>query len=427
MAGEITIAEVQGIGKKVYDKLGIADLRPRSALLQRRIGWEKGARDLGESYNISVALRPPNGFTYAGSAGTSASALKASRNMVIKPATILPFELDLRETVLWVALSRAAKAGEGAFASLSSEIFKAMKVSASNRLEASSLLGQQPLGIIESVTSAGGQLADVVITAASWRPGFWWAMGEKSTYDTFTPPFTSPNNNASGALVLETITASTRTLRFTFVGAMGSELAAGDALQFEGAFDGTTWYEAPGLITQASNIAGTSLGISAATYSNWKGNTKNVAGAISTDVMEEAFSDLRDRGAAGTETMYTSNRGQSSLLSELKTQRVLDQSYSPVKQKSGTKAIELETPEIGEVQVLAHPFLAWGEFLVQSDEDCGRVGSSDLTFGVPGFASEDLFLITPDYNTCQIILFSDQCMLNKRPNYAMAGSGITFA
>ena len=420
---DITITEVQGIGKKVYSKLGIEDLRPRSALLQRRIGWEKGARDLGESYNISVALRPPNGFTYAGSAGSSSTALKAARNMVIKPAVVTPFEIDLRESVLWVALSRAAKAGEGAFASLSSEIFKAMKVSASNRLEAASLIGQQSLGTVESVTSAGGQLADVVITSPTWRPGLWWAMGEKSTYDTFT---STTKNNASGALVLEKITSSTRTLQFTFVGTMGSEIAVGDVIYFEGAWDGTTYYEPPGLITQAKNTTGTSLGLSAGTYSNWQGNVYDVAGNISTDSMEDAFSQLRDRGAAGVLTEYISNKGQSALLSELKSQRVLDQSYSPVKQKTGSKAIELDTPDIGEVQVLNHPFLAWGEFLVQSDEDCGRVGSSDLTFGVPGFQSEDLFLITPDYNTCQIILFSDQCMINKRPNFAMHGTGITF-
>jgi hypothetical protein len=75
----ITVDGVQGIAKRVYDKSGIQNFLPKASIIQRRVGWEKGTRKVGESYRIPVTLRPPNGFTYAGSAGTSATALKAAR------------------------------------------------------------------------------------------------------------------------------------------------------------------------------------------------------------------------------------------------------------------------------------------------------------------------------------------------------------
>jgi hypothetical protein len=325
--------------------------------------------------------------------------------------------------VLWVALSRAAEEGEGAFAALTGEIFKAMKAAASNRLEAVQLIGQKPIGIVESVTDLGSSTGKIVFTEASWRPGLFWAVGEGATMDAFTA---TTKNNASGPLILKSIIAADRAITVTHSGTLSSEVQADDTVHFEGAWDGTTFYEAPGLIAQASNLTSTSLGLDANTYSNWKGNTYNVGGNLSTDIMEDAFAALRDRGAMGMLSMYLSNKGQATLLSELKSQRVLDSSYSPAKQKTGTKAIELETPDIGEVEVVNHLFMARGEFLIQSDADVCRAGSSDLTFGVPGFESEKLFLLTEGYNEAQVILFSDQCIVNKRPNFSMHGTGITY-
>lgn len=412
---------VNGIAKKVYDKAGIQDLRPKSAILQRRIGWDKGTRQIGESYQISVALRPPNGFTYPGSTGAG-TAMKAARPMIIKQASITPFEMDLREQISYTALSRAAKEGEGAFAQLSGELFKGMKMAAANRLEAGILLGQRALGEVEAVTDTSGGTADLTITAATWRPGLWWAVGEGTTLDAFT---STTKNNASGPLVVSGITTASRKIRVTYTGTLANEVAAGDVLYFEGAWDGTTYNEMPGLLAQSGNTSGTSLGLSAATYMNWKGNTYDVAGPISSDVVEDAVSQLRDRGAAGRLSMHLANKNYSVVLNELKQLRVIDSSYSPDKTKVGTKSILLESPDVGEIELVNHPFMAWGEFGLFSEDDCGRVGSSDLTFGVPGFEKEQLFRLVDGYNLAEIQLFTDQCVVNKRPNHSMLGTGIT--
>lgn len=420
----MTIQDVNGIAKRVYDKSGLKDLRPDVGILQKRIGWDKGSRNIGEAYQVGVILRNPNGFTYPGAqtSATAATALKAARPMIIKQAQVVPFEMDLREQVLYAALSRAAKAGEGAFAQLTGEIFKGMKLSAGIRLEAAILEGQRSKGTVEAVTDLGSQQMDVTFTAATWRPGFWWAVGEGATFDSFTG---TTKNNAGGALIVAGVKADERKVTFTNSGTYSDEVAAGDTIWFEGSYDGTNHYEMPGLMSQSGVLSGTSLGISTTTYSNWKGNQLAVDGEMSFDALEEACGKLRDRGAAGKLSAYFPNKTIGKLLSEMKAMRIIDSSYNPAKGKIGHKGLEFSTPEIGDVELLIHPFLAWSEFLVQDESEIGRVGSSDITFGVPGFEDEQLFRLVDGYNAAELQLFTDQAVINKRPNRALRGTGVT--
>lgn len=423
MAGEVTVTEVSGIGKKVYDRT-MRKALPASAILQKRIGWDKGTRAIGESYNVSVVLRPPNGFTYAGTAG-GVTTLKAPRNMVIKQASIIPFEMELREQFAWAALSRAAKEGEGSFAQLAGTGMWAMKESSSNRLEMAALDGQRPLGEVEAVTDLGGGLADLTITQATWAPGRWWAIGQKATMDSFT---STTKNNGSGPLITEGLNIADRKVKVSYTGTLGSEVAAGDVLYFEGAWDGTTYNEMPGLIAQARNTTGTSLGLSATTYPNWAGNLYDVAGNISYEVLEDMCSLLRDRGASGTLTAYFSNLALSKLVGELKLLRVIDSSYNPSKGKVGYKAVSFETPEFGEVEIVGHPFMKQSECLIQDEGDIGRVGSSDIDFGLPGVGEDraPMFERVSGSTAAELILFTDQCVINKEPRKALHGYGITF-
>jgi len=297
-----------------------------------------------------------------------------------------------------------------------------------NRLEATTLLGQNGVGTVESCTGAS-TTATVVITAATWRPGFWWAMGQKSTYDAFAA---GTKDNGSGPLILETITTATRTLTFTNTGTATSECAAGDVLYFEGATTDPTsssaWSEQPGLLVQAANTSGTSLGISATTYPNWGGNTKSIGGVLSFDVVEDLCGELRDRGCADSISVMVANKNYGSLAAELRSMRIIDSSYQPSKQKTGQRAIGFETPEIGELEVVIHPFMAWGDVYMQQDQQIARVGSADIGFGVPGLPNngkEQFLRNITDTNAAELIMYTDQCVANKRPNFSYKGTGVT--
>jgi hypothetical protein len=422
MAGEIGVAEVNGLAKRVYDKSGIAAWLPEQSIFQRAMSWEKGTRKVGESYQIPVVVRMPNGFTYVGSTGV-ATALNNPVNMVIKQASVTPFELDLREQAVWTALSRAAAEDEGSFAQLNTTMQKAMKQAASTRLEIALIHGQRGLGVVDSVTDLTGGLANIVITVGSWAPGMWWAVGEGAFLDSFT----STTKNNTGTLQISGITASTRTIKVTYTGTIASDCAAGDVLYFKGAWDGTTYTEMPGVLAQSANTSGTSLGLSAGTYSQWAGNTYDVSGNISSDIVEDAAGQLRDRGVSGKLSFACSNKCFGSLMSELKQLRVIDSSYQPAVGKQGFKSVAYYSPDIGEIEVINHSFFKNGEAWLGSFDVTARVGSSDIMFGVPGINNDcPVWEKVAGYNTAEITLFTDQVGVVKVPSHTMTLTGITY-
>lgn len=422
MAGESVLTDVNGSTKVVYDKTGVRNFLPKSAIIQKKVGsgFEKGAR-VGDSFAISVTLQLPGGFTYAGSTGALAT-LKQARGQIIKQAAITPFELILRESATYVVLSRIKDAGEAAFNGYIGETMKNMKTAAANRYEMSLLHGQRGYGIVESVTDLGSNLANIVITAASWSGGLWWAL-IGATLDSFT---STTLNNATGPLIVKSVTASSRTVKVQYSGTIGSECAANDVLYPEGAWDGTTHAEMPSLLTQASNLTGTSLGLSATTYPNWAGNTFDVAGNLSSDIAEQMFGQLRDRGAAGTIGAYVSNKGFGVLMSELKSLRVIDSSYSPEKGKAGHKGIALYSPDYGEIEIINHPFMKDSEiFLCDVEGDVGAVGSANDDFGMAGTDAPKWEKLA-NVNAAELQLHNDKAAILKTPAAAMVGTGITY-
>ena len=428
MAGETTFSDINGMAKRVYDKSGLQDLRSDCSIVTKRVGWDKGSRAIGESYQSPMTLRFPNGFTYLGSAGTANTALKQPRPQVVKQASVVPSAFILEERLVTQALARAAAAGDGAFAALASETYKGMKLSASNRVEASIIIGQKTLGTIETVTDLGAGLADLTITQATWRPGLFWALSEGATFDAWT---VGTKNNASGPLVLAGIKAAERKITVSYTGTLASEITAGDNLYFEGATTDPTsavaWNEMAGLIAQSSNITGTSLGIDASVYGNWKGNTYDVGGNFNSDVIEDAVGLLRDRGASGKLELYLANKSFGQAMAEAKVNRNFDASYSPERAKLGHKAIGYASAEIGEIELVNHPFMAQGEFLLINPANVGRVGSMDLEFGIPGVDGEQHWYPIMGTNLAGIQLQTDQCVINKRPNHSMYGFGITYS
>ena len=426
MSGETTNTLINGMQKRVYDKSGIKDLRPSCAILQKKITFENGTRKIGESYQVPVALKLPNGWTPLGSTGAANGSLKQPRPQEIKQAAITPFSSILEERVVYAALSRAAQEGEGAFASLTAETLKGMKKSGGVRIEQNMLGGQKTLGTVEAVADGGSSTAVITFTAASWRPGLWWALGQGATLDSWTA---GTKNNGAGVLVLTAINAAERKITVSHTATYSDEIDPGDEIYFEAATtdptDSAVWAEAAGLIAQASNTSGTSMGLSAATYALWAGNTYNVGGNISMDNVEEAVGQLRDRGADGTLELYISNKGFAALMSQAKTNRNFDASYNSEKAKQGHKSQSYFSADVGEIEIINHPFVAQGEFLLFNPQDCCRVGSSDMDFGVPN-TDADWWTPMPGTNYASIQMHVDQGTLLKKPNMGMHGYGITY-
>jgi len=415
MSGETTVAAATGLFKTVYGTK-LNDVRPVSSVIQDRWAF-LGAKRVGATYNEGVLLQMPNGASYLGSAG-GVSALNAAANAVSKQTSITPSELVMREQMAYAAMARAVSEGEAAFKSLTSETIVGMKSAHHNRVEASLLHGQRGYGTVASVAASGSNGA-VTFTDATWAPGMWWAFGVGSRWDSFTG---STKNNATGVLTVVSISASSKTVVFSYTGTLGSEVAAGDILYPQGAYDGTTHSDMLGLMSQAGNT-GSMFGIDAATYSNWLGNTADFAGVATYSKFEAEFGNLRDRGADGTLVAFLPNKTFSQLAVELANLRIIGATSQG---KQGFKTLSYDSADVGAVELVKHPFMMQGEALVVPSSAILRSGSTDVTMGIPGNASTgDVFMYVPGSNAVEIQSFSDQFVLDRKPNHSLVITGIT--
>jgi hypothetical protein len=428
MAGEVNLAQFGGDTKRVYDSK-VRKILPSSAILQRRFplgSGGKGASKVGEDYRIPVATKGSNGFTYEGDSGAGGD-LAAMRPMLIEQASLKPFTGILRERAALATMSRAQSEGEGAVEAFLTLFTSIMRISAANRLEASQLIGQRPYGVVESVGAlVDTDKVDIVFTAASWRPGLFLAFGAGSVWSTFQAGGTA-RKAVDGDIKLVSVTSSTRTVRFQVVGTAAANFVATDTIHPFGARTGAAAYnEMPGLLTQAGNTTGTVLGINAATSPNWAGNTNATAAPLTYAVVEECLAELRDRGADGRLVVMVPNKGWSQLANELMAARGFDASYTASIGKTGVRALGYVSADVGDIEILNHPFLAQGELLILPEEEIISVGSQGLTFGLPGKSEEEWWERVPGTSFAELQMFTDQAIALAAPNHSYLRTGLTY-
>lgn len=409
----------EGLTRRVYDNF--KNLQPECAIITKRAPIDASIQNAGDGYYVPVCVSPPNGVTFVGSSPTGVNLL-TGRPMVILQATAQAYEMDLQENTPWSVFTRMDAKGQAA-----AEAYMAILVSTimnvmGTRHEASVLLGQQSLGAVASVAGSAGA-AQITFTDATFRRGFWWAVGPNSTFDSFT---STTKNNGTGPVILTGVSTTAYTINVTCSGTLASEIAAGDNFYQEGAWDGTTFYEMPGLITQASTT-GASMGINNTTYPNWAGNSYNVGGVVTPDVLEAYFGVIRDRQQDGKLSAYMPENTWRSILNQVQSLRYLDSSYSANKQVVGAKSVEITTARYAGVELVIHPMLANGEMYIQCDPEVKRVGSREPGFGVPNtiVPGTDKPLLVNGTNYATAYGTADAAVLNKSPANSIYLNGIT--
>ncbi len=424
MSNEVDFPAAQGLAKRVYDSGGVKDFLPKSSILTRDAGELDASAKTGEKYLYPVVVKPPNGVTYGGASG-GVTALKSPRNMVIKQAEIAPYEMILREQASWAALARMAAESEAAFAKLQTTMQMAMKKTMANRLEINLVTGQRGLGEVLTVTDNGSNLATIVFTLASWRPGMWNALDIDTTLDCFTG---TTKANSGGALIVKAITRASRAIQVQYTGSIGTQINVGDILYFEGALadGGATWYEAPGLMKQAAHVSGLGpTNINVTTYPSFQGNAVDVAGNFSTEVAEELVGILRDRGAEGTVRLYLPNKTFGEIANEVRANNAIQIAYNAQRQKFGQQSFVQESKDVGPIEYVNHPFMAWGEAFLADPDDFKRGGSTDIVPTLPGTDSAKLFRLIEGYTAAEYLMYSDQFGLLEAPAHALVATGIT--
>lgn len=411
--------------KRVVSELEKA--QPFHEVLGKRVPFNGKMTRLGRSFLIPVVVQPPNSVTYIGKDPTATS-LKTGRPMQIQEAEAFSYEKDIMEQTPWAVFERM-KGGEQSVQAYLGILMLFLKRTGLTRREASLLLGQNAngWGVVDTVTDHT-TYATLVIKADQWRGGLWWAAGPGATFDSFTG---ATKNNGTGPLVLAGVNPANHSIDVTYSGTLASEVTTGDILFPEGAYDGTTHYDMPGLLVQNANTTGTSLGLSGATYPNWAGNTFSVGGLFTEDAEEYYLGYLRNRGGEGNMTVYLPEPSWRDRIAQHQGKRMLDSSYSPNKQKTGEEGFDYQTKEYGRVEHELLSFLADSEVMLQVDANCVVVGSRDTSLGIPSRilgdkADEgDNLLHVPGTNYGESYCTDDLGVVQRMPSSAAVLTAVT--
>jgi hypothetical protein len=412
MAGENTVATLNGLFKTVYaDKL--EDLVPDFAVLQKKIDFAAADKETGAFYAQPVNLSHEAGFTYNGEAG-GVTALNAAVNGTLKEAQVKGTEIILRSQMSYGALSRASKAGPKAFKRASAWKVEDMNTSARKRMELSLLYGQKSIGQVSSISSGV-----ITLTDASWAGGI-WAGSEGSVITVWSATSASATQRDSDM----TITAVDSDAKTVTVSGTSTAVQPNDYIYFKGARTSSAHNDMAGLQAIITNT-GTLFNIDASAYSLWKGSTTSSVGRLTFAALQSAVTKAVNKGLMERCMILVSPRAYSSLNTDMAALRMFDSSYKSSKAEAGNESLTFFGANGAPMEVLSHPLVKEGDAFILPIDSIMRIGSTDLTFSVPGM-EEQFFRFVDGYNAVELQCMSDQAIFIERPAHSVYLSGVTY-
>ena len=415
---DVDLGALNGDFKQAYqDK--IKDLVPNYAYVLKNTSVEKGMKQLGDKFNAPVKVQSGQGYTY--NTDGSAFALNSAIALMMQNALVPAFSLIRRDNISYTAISRSA--GKNSFGKAVDITLNDMTEGAGFRLECTYLHGQQGIGDSSSVTNVDTTHETVQLTAATWATGI-WASALNAQVQFFV--VSSGNLVSSGADSVFTVTACnftsyTITVSGTTTGITALNTAGSAPLRvfFNGAAVNalSSWVEGVGLMKIASNV-GTLFSIDSTVYPLWQGNTYDAGAApLSFGKLQKAITYPGDKGLMGEDCTVLVPL---TTFSDLLTEQAAARRYGDVKSKkmdNGADAIEFYSPS-GTMEIVPHPLVKRGQALIYPTDSITRIGSSDLTFQLPG-TSTDSYLQVPlgDFAGYQVRIWADNTIFAETPSH----------
>ena len=406
---------------KLVRKYGpeILDPNPSEGTIAELIPFQSKAYRPGEGYYVDVRLAHEQGVVREISHGITA--LSTGIDSVEKQANLEGAEIHVSGRISYGMIH---KLESGQYGSGIESKIASMMLSGENHREADLLYGPgtsglASLGTINSVVSGGGGATVVVnITQATWAGGL-WPQFLNCEFDAYSAG--GVQSNATTALVLTAVSQSN--CRLTFTKTAGDTLSAGDLLFFRSA----RVKSCVGLQGIAENT-GSLFGISAATYAQWKAVSYAVGSQpLSFDKVIEGCAQLADNGLGDGLTLLVCNRTWADLMNDEAALRRYTDGKASRKAAPGFDELEF-TSNCGVLRVRTHRFMKQGMALGIPTQECERVGSTDLTFRMPGsntpeFAEHDI----TGYSGKELRLYSDQAVICYAPWHMIQFTGIANA
>jgi hypothetical protein len=381
-------------------------LVPENNKIQQIMGDVEAAMREGRKFLWPVALTDEHGLTYGdGTVFTYNDAIAA----VYDEIELESNPIVLRSRISLSAANRMAH-DEDTFITKMSFRSGVMKKSLVKRLEIETILGRSTIGlgvITGTPSNPSGTIFTATITDATWAPGIWSGL-ENAVLDVYQTGGTI----RKAGVVITSVDHANKTVSFDD----GTLAADTDVLYFKGAKTNCFY----GLIAQLEN-AGTLFGISAATYSLWKGNTYAVGGAIAMDKILTGMSLAVGKGGLDEDSILViPSKRFEKLNNDL---AALVRLGREKKAQIGHNYITY-TAQFGDLTICPHSCMPEGYAVAFPESMLKKVGATDVNFG---FGGGEYFERLESAAGYQLIAQADWSPLISAPAKCVLFTGITDA
>lgn len=435
MATETTIAQLNGWYKEVYAAQAedLSPLTPKDLYFYNQVPFKETER-IGNHYNVPVILTQEHGISF-GDVEDGAYGLAPAIPMTSKNAQVQSQQITMRTKVPVDTLSRSTGGAKVAFAKATAPIMESLLGSHGMNLELGFLYGRSATGLgqIESVTNVDTTHETLTISAATWAVGIWGGTEGRKLVIYKNTDASLISSAADAVFQVTACDPDLRTITVlgTTTGITALHAASGTAMNI-------FRYGATGLTTTDNGLgidatlviasmkesygidaiilnAGTLFGINAASYSLWKASSLNLSNSqLTFGQIGKAVNKAVGKGGLREEVdvLVCPNAWQN-MNADAAAARAFDSSYSSGKTENGFESISFHG-QSGRLNVISYPLIKEGEALVIPKKRLRRVGSTDVTFNIPG-RKDEFFLHMPNNNGFEMRSYSDQAIFTPMP------------
>lgn len=419
-----TFSVLSGHFTEAYaDAVGI--LPPSIAKLGTRIPFVQKDKITGNLYHQPVSLSRENGVIF-----NSDGSAFATTDPGAQPASYADAQIRGTEILVPTQLSYAAAAramgGKKQFVNETKFLVKQNSEAMAFNLELGLLYGQTSLAATTEVTGSG-TTCTFTVSAATWSPGVW--AGSVGRYlDIYATIGSAAATNTNAAVVVVSVAHSTRIVTCS--------CAAGDAAGLDalttavvfrrGAKTGASTYNEAAGIDKIVTNTGTLFNISASSFDLWAGQSYSCGSAsLTMQKIQAGLAQAVNFGLDEDVVLVLSPKTWSDVMSDLSALRMYDSSYvGRGNAKNGATGIEFYAQN-GKVEFMPHILCKEGEAFAVPLSLFQRVGSTDVTYRMPGMPSEQLLFQLPSNAGYEFRSYTDQALFCEAPARVVKFTNIT--
>jgi sporulation protein YlmC with PRC-barrel domain len=330
----------------------------------------------------------------------------------MRDAQVVGSTYYIRGQLSYDAAARAI-GSKKSFAKATDLLIENMVESLTKRLEIAFLYGGTGIGKIDSVVidPDDKSVATLIIQSLSWSAGIWGGL-ENTEFDIHAG--TQKPINGRGSVILQSVDVDNRSLSVTGDPLDLAAIQQGNDIFFKRAY-GEEFYGFDYIFQNKGKI----FEIDASKYALFKSSVYPVNGPLSLEKILSATNRAVARGLNEKVTCYINPEKFTPLsVNEAGLRR-----YGGEKDAAnGFETIKFYSSN-GEIEVVPHPFVKWGDSFILPLKRVKRIGATDITFNMPG-RGDEIFLHIQDETCYELRAMADQAIFPVTPAKCVKMSGI---